>query len=584
MSIPYYNANDIPVVEGTYASYTTNAANAGNANHNPYRSNRTSLNHSINDAQISDAMARKHQEQIDQHLSYYAATDRDPKIGIFPLESTIQGDHTNADGSIPRGELQPRACRDVFWAVLFYAHVIAIGCVTVRFVPLMASEMASEYGGGAQRWLRQQHRRLLSVSSANDRILEDNGNDNDNDNDGGEALTMDMIWTILAVSGAVGLLVSSLAMSLMMAIPVAMIKMALIFNLLVTAAVFGFIIHVDDSKMTIPVALGFLLLTVYYTYIVWRRIPYAASTLVTALTAVKCNMGLSLFAYNNLIVTFVWSLWWSTAFLATFYVVGDCDAEGYCDKEINGGLVFLFLVSFFWTAQIIKNVVHTTVAGTVGTWWFVPGEARNFCSVAIQRSYLRSVTTSFGSICFGSLIVAIIQAMREMVRSPRPENQNRRLTDCVVDCIFHILDRVATYFNKWGFVYVGLYGYGFVEASSKVLSLFQARGWSLIIADYLVDKVLLTVSICVGIITGIIGAVLATAMEQDGAVVAAAFVLSTTIGFILCSCLFGLVSSAVNVVIVCFAEAPAEFQSNHPMLSQQMIDAWREAYPTEFGY
>jgi hypothetical protein len=42
-----------------------------------------------------------------------------------------------------------------------------------------------------------------------------------------------------------------------------------------------------------------------------------------------------------------------------------------------------------------------------------------------------------------------------------------------------------------------------------------------------------------------------------------------------------IVSSAVNTVIVCFAEAPAEFEQNHPILSQEMRAAWREAWPAE---
>jgi hypothetical protein len=29
--------------------------------------------------------------------------------------------------------------------------------------------------------------------------------------------------------------------------------------------------------------------------------------------------------------------------------------------------VFLFFVSFYWTSQVITNVVHVTTAGTVGT-------------------------------------------------------------------------------------------------------------------------------------------------------------------------------------------------------------------------
>ena len=44
------------------------------------------------------------------------------------------------------------------------------------------------------------------------------------------------------------------------------------------------------------------------------------------------------------------------------------------------------------------------------------------------------------------------------------------------------------------------------------------------------------------------------------------------------------VSSAVDTVIVCFAEAPNEFRSNYPLLSDQMVRAWRRTYPQEFVY
>jgi hypothetical protein len=35
---------------------------------------------------------------------------------------------------------------------------------------------------------------------------------------------------------------------------------------------------------------------------------------------------------------------------------------------------------------------------------------------------------------------------------------------------------------------------------------------------------------------------------------------------------------------VCFAEAPAEFEANHPYLSNEMRMAWRQAWPSECGY
>jgi len=44
------------------------------------------------------------------------------------------------------------------------------------------------------------------------------------------------------------------------------------------------------------------------------------------------------------------------------------------------------------------------------------------------------------------------------------------------------------------------------------------------------------------------------------------------------------VASAVDTVIVCYAEDPNTFQANHPELSERMRDTWREAHPEHFKY
>jgi hypothetical protein len=59
--------------------------------------------------------------------------------------------------------------------------------------------------------------------------------------------------------------------------------------------------------------------------------------------------------------------------------------------------------------------------------------------------------------------------------------------------------------------------------------------------------------------------------------------LGLLVGFLFASIMMSVVGSAVNTVIVCFAEAPAEFQSNHPQLSEEMRAAWRQAWPLECG-
>lgn len=51
------------------------------------------------------------------------------------------------------------------------------------------------------------------------------------------------------------------------------------------------------------------------------------------------------------------------------------------------------------------------------------------------------------------------------------------------------------------------------------------------------------------------------------------------LGLVVTSVLFGIVSSSVNAVLVCFAASPVDFENNHPELSHEMRAAWREVWP-----
>lgn len=40
--------------------------------------------------------------------------------------------------------------------------------------------------------------------------------------------------------------------------------------------------------------------------------------------------------------------------------------------------------------------------------------------------------------------------------------------------------------------------------------------------------------------------------------------------------LLGVVGSAVNTILICFAAGPFEFHKNHPLLSQELRDVWSQ--------
>lgn len=100
----------------------------------------------------------------------------------------------------------------------------------------------------------------------------------------------------------------------------------------------------------------------------------------------------------------------------------------------------------------------------------------------------------------GSLLIAIVQAIREMLNYIRESDDGLLL--CLADCCLSCIESIVEYFNQWAYVYVALYGYPFLEAGQQVMRLFTARGWTVIVSDYLVQRVLVMVSMTVGLVTG----------------------------------------------------------------------------------
>jgi len=153
---------------------------------------------------------------------------------------------------------------------------------------------------------------------------------------------------------------------------------------------------------------------------------------------------------------------------------------------------------------------------------------------------------------------------------------------CIAECILGCLESLLQYFNKWAFIYVGLYGFSYLESGKKVMELFRARGWDTVIADDLINMTLFMISMICGLLTGAFGLFLEDQTSWfDGISYSQlyAMLIGLIVGLVLCMILMSTISSAVNAVIVCFAEGPAEFAKNYPELSHKMTSAYAKAHP-----
>jgi len=135
--------------------------------------------------------------------------------------------------------------------------------------------------------------------------------------------------------------------------------------------------------------------------------------------------------------------------------------------------------------------------------------------------------------------------------------------------------------NRWSFTYMGMYGYSFQEAGKRAIQLFETREWMEIVRDNLIQHVLMITSIIIG---GSAGTFAVIVEETDGfeftsfhKPIATAFIIGSVMGFVLSNILLhGVVGSAVNTILVCFAAGPFEFDRNHPRLSREMREVWSQ--------
>lgn len=251
-----------------------------------------------------------------------------------------------------------------------------------------------------------------------------------------------------------------------------MIRAALWVNFIVLAVMAGVLCLVALPAgviMAIPAVL-----TLVYMRCIRRRIAFAAAHLQAACDALASPSGAGITgaAVSVLLIQTAWNGLWSLAAVgvnaqlsgsnstATSSVstgsesglVGDSYASTGSSGDSAGTLaVFLMLISFYWGSQVFSNVMHFVTATAVGHWWFGPTFTDGHS--AVWTGFRRAFTTSFGSIAFGSLIVAVLRALEQMARASerkaaRDGNAGAAFAAACLVCLLSMVRRITEYMNQ----------------------------------------------------------------------------------------------------------------------------------------
>lgn len=230
---------DVPIVQGTAVPVGGGDADDGNK-YDGSHSHSNSNSHSNND---------HHDGQRQSEFSYL--NEAEAEASYSPGRPELQ---------------QPMGYRDVFWAVLFVFHLIA-----------MVAIIAVNMGAGA-------------AAAANG-----NGGVADTDYSG--------VCYLVGITAASTIALGSATLRFMMKYPAELVKGSLIVTVGLSGVIAAMALLSGQAFAGIILTV-FFAIGICYAKAVWPRIPFAAANLNTALTAVKSNMGVTVIAYGMILLAF----------------------------------------------------------------------------------------------------------------------------------------------------------------------------------------------------------------------------------------------------------------------------------------
>jgi hypothetical protein len=233
-------------------------------------------------------------------------TSVETPFGASPQPTSLsnqQFDHSNDDEAAKTG------CKDPIFAVLFYINLFAIITVAAVYGPAAFEDTASTTYTG--------------------------------------------YIAAVVVTAIISLFASGIGLLAMMKFPETIIKVSLIF-VVVMSLVICIMSFLAGSLMGGIIGLVFFAIGVCYARAVWSRIPFATVNLVTSITAIRANFGVTFFAYLFALFAVGWSILWTIAFAGVFENTYECnDITGVC-SDPNYGFLFLLFLSFFFTHQVLE--------------------------------------------------------------------------------------------------------------------------------------------------------------------------------------------------------------------------------------
>lgn len=253
-------------------------------------------------------------------------------------------------------------------------------------------------------------------------------------------------------------------------------------------------------------------------------------------------------------------------------------------------LVFV-LPYFIWSYWLTIGILRTTVGGVVAGWYFAQGNRSVAGLCPAIMCFWRAMTTSHGSICEGSFLLAMVTYVLtwirmltdgvEMREKLEPDKRNCCAMCLLKCCLCHLKTCCFCFLNamKWlsqyAYVYIGAFGIDFASAGREAMRLLELHGIMAVVSDSVTWHVGMFGAF-VGFLlasTGIVASQMHSGRDWDPLVTFIAFLCGLVVSYLWVVIL----DCGVDAILVCFAADLEQFsKTNHLFARKKFVELLKD--------
>jgi len=237
----------------------------------------------------------------------------------------------------------------------------------------------------------------------------------------------------------------------------------------------------------------------------------------------------------------------------------------------------------YWGLQVLSNIVLVASYGALGDWYY-RGTAH------ITGPVLRAFTVHFGSVCFGSLLVAMVETLHDILHAIQKKGYFPSWALCCIDRALAAIQSTFDYINKYGFVQVAVHDESFITASKRAISFLKYKGLTALVNDSIVFHLAQVGALAGGLLSGAVPVLIMRSLhhqdldhvglnsDQETTLALSGFFLGWAVVYTLISPF----PAMVTALLVCFAEHPEILAEEHRAQYEALIEPWEAVYGADF--